>query len=186
MVQIICADVLEGLRQIPDQSVHCVVTSPPYMGLRSYGLSPREWPDGSCCVLGEEPTIELYIDHLVGIFREMKRVMHPTATFWLNMGDRYASGGYHPEPVKYPDVKKPVMPKTQGMAGKNLLMVPARVALALQADGWVLRNDIIWAKGLSFCSAYSGSVMPESTQDRCSWAHEHVFHFALDNHYYYD
>ena len=186
---IICADVSEGLRAIPDRSVQCIVTSPPYYGLRVYsGITPRRWEDGSECVLGGEQSVHDYVRHIVECFREMKRVLHPSGTLWLNMGDCYNKSGSHPEPRKYAqvDALKPKRKKERGMSKQNLLMVPARVALALQADGWVLRQDIIWAKGLSFCPAYSGSVMPESTQDRATWSHEHVFHFSLSDKYFYD
>ena len=188
--QIINADVVEGLRQIPEHSVHCVITSPPYFGLRKYaGVEPRRWGDGSVGVLGEEPTLDLYVQHLVEIFRELKRVLHPTGTFWLNIADCYAGGGKHPERKEIyniPDNAKPKRAKQRGLTGKDLLMVPARAALALQADGWILRQDNIWAKGLSFCKGYSGTVMPESTRDRSTWAHEHLFQFALNTNYFYD
>lgn len=189
-VTIINADVIEGLRSIPDHSVHCVITSPPYMALRSYGLPPRDWSDGLSCVLGEEPSLHDYIKHLVEVFGELKRVLHPTGTFWLNLGDSYQHNGPQPSTglhkrngVPLPETyrRKPLF-----ASKKQLGMVPARVALALQDDGWILRQDIIWAKGLSFCPTYSGSVMPESIQDRAVWAHEHLFHFAVQDKYFYD
>lgn len=349
---IINADVIEGLRSLPDASVHTIVTSPPYWGLRQYaGVAPREWADGSRCVFGLEPTIDLYIDHLVTIFRELKRVLHPSGTFYLNIGDCYNHAGPQPstgihkrndvplpntfkrpkarydgfnlKPVDcawlaalidgegciqahrqtyknpgrtetfqvdvsvgmmdpdmvqkahtmtglghceqqnrgvwdwgvrgqqaatllrqvYPfltikkrqaalgimladdlaernfnrgnpvtqeaidyreslkhaihclnqredlppgiEIKEP-QPVAMKQSGKNLSMIPARAALALQDDGWILRNDIIWAKGLSFCPTYSGSVMPESIRDRAIWSHEHLYHFALKDAYFYD
>ena len=184
--QIINADVFEGLMQIADHTVSMVVTSPPYYGLRSYNIEPRQWDDGAVCVLGEEPTVQLYLDHIVQVFRELKRVLHPSGTFWLNIGYCYAGGGKHIEPSKYANCEKPVRAKQKRMSGKQLLMIPARMALALQADGWLLRQDIIWAKGVSFCPSFSGSVMPESTRDRCTWSHEHVFQFALNARYFYD
>ncbi len=140
-------------------------------------------------VLGQEPTLFLYIQHLVEVFRDLKRVLHPTGTFWLNLGDAHAQGGKHVEPKAIYDIPldgKPVRPKQKGMHGKNLLMVPARVALALQQDGWLLRADIIWAKGVSWLPSFAGAVMPESCLDRPCHSHEHLFLFALQGSYYYD
>ena len=170
-VQLICGDVIDVLRDLPAGRVSCVVTSPPYFGLRSYGIPPRTWADGTVCVLGDEPTLDLYIQHLVEVFREVKRVLHPRGSCWMNMGDGYAKGS---------------KAKRGGLTTKDLMMVPARAAIALQEDGWILRQDIIWAKGLSFCPGFSGSVMPESTTDRSTWAHEHLFHLALRPDYFYD
>lgn len=190
-VQLLHADVIEGLRSLKDASVHCIVTSPPYLALRRYaGVTPRTWSDGSSCVLGEEPTLHVYVQHMVEVFAELKRVLHPSGTFWLNIGDSYQHGGPQPSTgiharngVPLPsDYKRGKTFKSK----KQLGMVPARVAIALQEDGWILRQDIIWAKGLSFCPTYSGSVMPESITDRAIWAHEHLFHFALNDKYFYD
>lgn len=191
MVNIINADVIEGLASLPDRSVHCVITSPPYLALRRYaGITPRTWTDGSSCVLGEEPSLYTYVEHMVEVFSHLRRVMHPTGTFWLNIGDSYQHGGPQPSTgvhrrngVPLPEDYK----RERVFASKKQLgMVPARVAIALQEAGWILRNDIIWAKGLSFCPTYSGSVMPESITDRAIWAHEHLYHFALQDKYYYD
>lgn len=182
-------DVVEVLRDMPAGRVSTVITSPPYYGLRSYGIPPHKWDDGTVSVLGEEDTLERYIQHLVEVFREVKRVIHPRGTVWLNLGDCYAGGGKHVEPKHIYDIpleSKPVRPRQRRLSGKDLLMVPARAALALQADGWILRNDIIWAKAVSFLPSFSGSVMPESTRDRATWAHEHVFHLALREDYFYD
>ena len=150
-------------RHIPlaDESVYVCVTSPPYLGLRAYaGVEPVTWADGSTCCLGLEPTIELYVAHLVEVFREVRRVLRPDGTVWLNLGSSYQD--------------------------KQALMVPHRVALALQADGWFVRSEIVWAKGLSFCDAYSGSVMPESVRDRPTTAHEYIFLLSKSATYYYD
>lgn len=139
--------------------------------------------------IGLENTLGDYIEKIVEVFGHAKRVLRSDGTLWLNLGDCYAGGGRHDEPTIYKAAEgghKPVRNKQKGLTGKDLLMVPARVALALQNDGWVLRQDIIWAKGLSFCGTYSGSVMPESTRDRTTWAHEHIFHLALNPKYYYD
>ena len=178
--RIICADVIEGLRSIPDQSVQCVVTSPPYHGLRSYSVPPRQWGDGTESVLGEESTLELYVQHLVEIFGEMKRVMHPSGTFFLNMGDSHLHGGPQPSTGLHRANETPLPTKykrkTSG-SKKQLGMIPARVALALCDDGWILRQDNIWHKP---------GGMPESVKDRTTTAHEHVFHFVLQDKYYYD
>ena len=138
--------------------------------------------------LGGEDTLDEYIENLVRVFREVKRVLHPKGTLWLNLGDCHAGGGRHSEQTKYAeaDAEKPIRRKQKKLSGKDLLMVPARAALALQADGWILRSDIIWAKALSFLPAFSGSVMPESTRDRPTHAHEHLFLLALSEDYFYD
>jgi len=187
--QIICDDVISGLRGIPDNSVNMAVTSPPYWGLRNYSLPPRQWSDGTVSVLGEEQTLDLYVQHLVEIFGEMRRVLHPTATFWLNIGDCYLHGGTQPTtglhgvcrvplPTKYKRITK--------VSKKQLGMVPARVSIALQDDGWILRQDIIWAKGVSFCPTHVGAIMPESVRDRACWSYEHVYQLALNDRYFYD
>src|SRR6516162_9022721 len=88
--RILIGHVLDKLRELPDESVHCVVTSPPYYGLRSYGTEPQVWPDGWSGDLGLEPTLDLYLDHMVEIMREVRRVMRKDATCWLNIGDSYA------------------------------------------------------------------------------------------------
>jgi len=149
--------------------------------------------------LGLEPCIEDYVAHLVEVFREVKRVLRDDGTCWVNLGDSYASrlggdgwAGY--------DWKTggPVAPKKGSVSGvkrsredvglkpKDQCLIPHRVALALQADGWYLRSTIVWAKGLSFCDSYSGSVMPESVTDRPTSAHEYVFLLAKSPRYYYD
>lgn len=181
-------DVMDVLPTLEPASVSCVVTSPPYWGLRDYGIPGRTWSDGWSGCLGLEPTLDLYIEHLVEVFKEVKRVLHPRGSLWLNLGDAYAGGGRHIEPIKYKpaDASKPTRAKSKGMSGKNLLMIPTRVALALQADQWIVRQDNIWLKGLSLCKSYSGSVMPESVRDRTTWAHEHVFHLTLSENAFYD
>lgn len=186
---LICADVREALRGLPPASVQTCVTSPPYYGLRSYGIPPSRWADGWEGCLGDEPVLEQYLQHLVEIFREVRRVLHPSGTLWLNLGDCYAGGGKHqerPEIYGIPEAGKPTRPRQRSFSGKDLLMIPARAALALQADGWILRSDIIWAKAVSFLPAWSGSVMPESTQDRPVWSHEHLFLLTREERYFYD
>lgn len=187
-------------RQLPlaDGSVQCVITSPPYYGLRDYDLPPLVWDDGWRGSLGLEPTPELYVQHLVQVFRELRRVLRADGTCWLVIGDSFASGeiGRHdrgrPEKGRgwaeydYGQDGRRQYARPPGLKPKDLCMIPARVALALQADGWWLRSEIIWAKGLSFCAAYAGSVMPESVQDRPTRAHETVFLLTKAERYYYD
>lgn len=187
-VQLLHGDVIETLKAMPAQSVHCVITSPPYYGLRAYGIPTRKWADGIECVLGDEPTLADYIAHLVEVMDEVKRVLHPRGSLWLNLGDCYAAGGRHEEKTKYreADGHKPKRPAQAKLSKKTLLMVPARVAIALSENGWILRQDNIWAKALSLLPAYSGSVMPESTRDRTTWAHEHMFHLTLREDAFYD
>jgi DNA modification methylase len=141
--RIIQGDCIEGLRTLPDASVHCCVTSPPYWGLRDYGH------DGQ---IGLEATPEAYVARMVEVFREVRRVLRDDGTLWLNLGDTYGSG-------------------------KQLKGIPWRVAFALQADGWWLRQDIIWHKP---------NPMPESVRDRCTKAHEYVFLLTKSERYYYD
>jgi len=159
--------------------IDCIVTSPPYYGLRDYGI------DGQ---LGLEPTMQEYIDKLVAVFREVRRVLKPEGTCWLNIGDSYSGGGGY-----YPDApsNQAGSLSSHGAGGggvktqrrinelkpKDLCMIPARVALALQADGWYLRSDIIWAKP---------NPMPESVTDRPTSAYEHIFLLTKQARYYYD
>lgn len=241
IVQLYQGDVRQVLSELPVESVHCVVTSPPYWGLRDYGLEPLVWggddghghewrehiqpaaegtltPTGNSALraahqgttsatmkpkvsafcpcgawrgsLGLEPTIDLYVEHIVEIFREVRRVLRKDGTLWLNMGDSYAGSGkgqmgdgsHSSEhgskqgtsagtltgrlPTSYADLKP-----------KDLCMMPARVALALQMDGWWLRSDIVWSKP---------NPMPESVTDRPTRAHEYVFLLTKAATYYYD
>ena len=119
MYQIMQADVSQGI-PLRDKTVQCVVTSPPYWGLRDYGLPPSVWADGWRGCLGLEPTPELYVEHMVQIFRDVRRVLKDDGVLFLNLGDSYSD--------------------------KQLVGIPWRVAFALQADGWWLRSDIIWHK----------------------------------------
>lgn len=174
--KIICCDVTKGI-PLPDKSVHCVVTSPPYWGLRDYGVPGQ---------LGLEKTPEEYIEKMVAVFREVWRVLRDDGSLWLNIGDSYAthaskrSGQFGKEiKVGFDDVftrKKPTA-KSIGLKEKDLCMMPARLSIALQADGWYLRSDIIWAKP---------NPMPESTRDRCTKSHEHLFLLTKKPKYFYD
>lgn len=189
--KIIHGDSLYTLRALPDNSIHCVITSPPYYSLRDYGLPPTDWPEmeisfmpgmppvtipaESCC-LGLESDLNAYVAHLVLILRECRRVLREDGQLWLNLGDSYGSGNsgllrrdnvggiwkeessYDQSSSKAARARKPV----QGMKGQ-LLMVPSRVALALQADGWVLRQGIVWEKP---------NALPESVKNRCTNSYE--------------
>ena len=161
-VQIIKGDARTMLVTIPAESVQCVVTSPPYWGLRAYGGDPG--------MIGLEPTLEEHIANLVAVFREIRRVLRPDGTVWLNYGDGFAGSGPKTDSGKqathHGSLEKKQTPVTGGLKPKDLLMMPARVALALQADGWWVRSEIVWAKP---------NPMPESVTDRPTSAHEKVF-----------
>ena len=157
-------DVIEGLKLLPDASVHTVATSPPFWGLRDYGT------DGQ---IGLEQTPEKYVEKLVEVFCEAKRVLRSDGTLWLNLGDSYWGGGSTTAASQSARTHATLRPK-------DLVGIPWRVALALQADGWYLRSDIIWVKS---------SCMPESIRDRPTRAHEYVFLFAHPDskgRYFYD
>jgi len=231
---IYCGDVLEVLRQLPDASVQCCVTSPPYWGLRDYGIEPSVWGDATCAhewgdeqtvnlrggeespgsesltggqregriksrsagqwcqfcgawrgCLGNEPTPDLFVAHLVEVFREVRRVLREDGTLWLNIGDSYARDpgkgekhrgkvrewmGPNPNRLAGPDI-------ADGLKPKDLVGVPWMLAFALRADGWWLRSDIIWHKP---------NGMPSSVKDRPSLTHEYVFLLTKAERYYYD
>jgi DNA modification methylase len=170
---------LAGLRELPDQSVQTCVTSPPYFGLRDYG-NPEQ--------IGLEPTPDLFVAKMVEVFREVKRVLRNDGTLWLNLGDSYASSSSagdkvfgnpefnanRPSRAATKTAAKTVPP---GLKPKDLIGIPWRVAFALQADGWYLRQDIIWAKL---------NPMPESVTDRCTKAHEYIFLLSKSARYFYD
>lgn len=156
----------EVLREIPDGSVQTCITSPPYYGLRAYTGEPG--------MIGLEPTLQEHLANLVAVFREVWRVLRDDGTCWINCGDAYSSGG------------QAKGNSDSGLAPKQRLLLPARVALALQDDGWWIRSEIIWAKGLSFCPTYSGSCMPSSVKDRPTDSHEMVYLLSKKPRYFYD
>lgn len=168
-------DCLYVLSELPDKSINCCVTSPPYFGLRDYGHDNQ---------IGLEDHPDKYVEKLVKVFREVKRVLRDDGTLWLNLGDSYSQSG-NGENYEYTQgyVGKVISHKNQnrlppnGMKPKNLLGIPWRVAFALQADGWYLRQDIIWHKP---------NPMPESVQDRCTKSHEYIFLLSKSKKYYYD
>jgi len=174
--KIIQGDCRESLKSLPEDSVNCCVTSPPYFGLRSYSGGGDE--------IGIEDRVEDYIQSLVDVFREVRRVLRPDGTLWLNLGDSYMAqknvapppqtiGGQRDMPTGIPGNRK----SQTGLKHKDLIGIPWRVALALQADGWWLRQDIIWHKP---------NPMPESVEDRCTRAHEYIFMLTKKSHYYYN
>jgi DNA modification methylase len=242
--------ILDAIKQIPDGSVHCVVTSPPYWGLRNYGTDPQIWPDGlpqceahewsttpprrkrkstdvinveskqatnagaqhylptsdfcrRCNAwrgeLGLEPIPELYVKHMLEIFREVRRVLRDDGTLWLNLGDSYWAGkgqSAHADPERhvkrlaegktinrpYQEIGRPgwTAPKDgkhEIIKPKDLVGIPWMVAFALRADGWWLRSDIIWHKP---------NHMPESVTDRPTKSHEYIFLLSKTDRYYYD
>lgn len=226
--QIIQGDVIEVLRTLPAESVHCCVTSPPYWGLRDYGTGQWDGGDPTCdhkirydsradrplgklhgghetidaataiireqCPkcgarrvdkqIGLERTVDEYVAKMVDVFGEVRRVLHPDGTLWLNLGDSYCSttkgSGGHSE-KQDSNAGARFEPRQLGLGSglkpKDLAGVPWRTALALQADGWWLRSDICW---------YKPNAMPESVTDRPSKAHEYVFLLAKNQRYYYD
>lgn len=210
---------IEGLKDLPDESVNCCVTSPPYYGLRDYGTATWIGGDENCdhiqslnshggeradrnqegykksfgeicgkCgaireddQIGLEKTPEEYVQKLVELFREVKRVLKNDGTLWLNLGDSYSGGGRGCDTPKQKTNKGTIdMPKSivpDGCKPKDLIGIPWMVAFALRADGWYLRQDIIWHKP---------NPMPESVTDRCTKAHEYIFLLSKSQKYYYD
>jgi DNA modification methylase len=176
-VRIINADVMDGLAALEDASVHCVVTSPPYFGLRDYGVAGQ---------IGLEDTVFEFVEKLVTVFAEVRRVLRPDGTLWLNLGDSYASAWPAPN-TRRNIIGNPMNGGRRGpqrknkLAGslkeKDLMGVPWRVAFALQAEGWYLRSDIIWSKP---------NPMPESVTDRPTKAHEYIFLMTKSAKYSYD
>ena len=182
---VIMGDSAEVLRTLPDKSIDCCVTSPPYYGLRDYGNDKQ---------IGLEDTPEEYIKKLVEVFREVRRVLKDDGTLWLNIGDSYwGSGsrgfdftGKFKETSKIQSGSKGTIdlsniPKLVGNVGvyknKDLIGIPWMLAFALREDGWYLRQDIIWHKP---------NPMPESVKDRCTKAHEYIFLLSKKPHYYFD
>ncbi len=187
-IEILQGDCVESLNKLEDQSINTCITSPPYWGLRNYNDEEKQ--------LGMEDTPEEFVDNLVNVFREVKRVLRDDGTLWLNLGDSYAnqrSGegadtmknlnvnthGYK-NPTKKQEKTNKNFNKTLNYGNlkpKNLVGMPWRVAFALQQDGWYLRQDIIWHKP---------NPMPESVRDRCTKAHEYIFLLSKKPKYYYD
>jgi len=171
---IVQGDCIDVLKELPDGIINTVVTSPPYYGLRDYGVNGQ---------IGLEETPEAYVAKLVEVFREVMRVLRDDGTVWLNLGDSYAgSGGAgnqfgQLEKDGFNSYKQSGKPKNIGLKPKDLIGIPWRVAFALQADGWWLRQDIIWHKP---------NPMPESVTDRCTKSHEYIFLLSKSQKYYFD
>jgi len=165
-------DALEVLKTLPPGIVQCCVTSPPYWGLRDYSVAGQ---------FGLEKTIDEYIARMIETFIEVKRVLRDDGTVWLNLGDSYAGsgspGGDFRDGKGGDSYLRPYNRKGCGLKPKDLCMIPARVALTLQANGWWLRSDIIWSKP---------NPMPESCTDRPTTAHEHLFLLSKRSRYFYD
>jgi len=168
---ILQGDAQHILSRLPKESIQCVVTSPPYWGLRDYNIEGQ---------IGLEETLPQFINRLLTIFREVQRILKPNGTVWLNIGDGYTSGnrGWRAPDKKNPARAMSVRPNTpEGLKPKDLIGVPWRLALALQQDGWFLRSDIVWNKP---------NAMPESVKDRPTRSHEYIFMFSKSEQYYYD
>ena len=172
---IICGDALETLKKFPDESINCCITSPPYYGLRDYHKENQ---------IGREATVEEYLDRLVQVFSEVKRVLKKDGTCFIVIADGYAGSGggkgKYSDP-KYPKERNGQSPsitqKVSGYKSKDLMGVPWRLALALREDGWYLRSDIIWHKE---------NAMPEACKDRPTRSYEHIFLLTKSPKYYYD
>jgi DNA modification methylase len=174
-LKILEGDCVASMRTLEPESVQCCVTSPPYFGLRDYGH------DGQ---IGLEATPDEYVAKIVEVFREVRRVLRKNGTLWMNLGDSYAGSGKGPAGNLGKTHNEREMTHTRasalvpdGLKPKDLIGIPWRVAFALQADGWYLRQDIIWHKP---------NPMPESVQDRCTKAHEYVFLLSKSDKYFYD
>jgi DNA modification methylase len=173
-LQVLVGDCRTMLREMSAQSVQCCVTSPPYFGLRDYGV------DGQ---IGLEPSPAEYIEQIVSVFREVRRVLKDDGTLWLNLGDSYANdgkwgghtGGKHAKALHDSPIGR--NKRYTGLKPKDLIGIPWEVAFALRTDGWFLRRDIIWHKP---------NVMPESVTDRPTTAHEYLFLLSKSARYYYD
>jgi site-specific DNA-methyltransferase (cytosine-N4-specific) len=172
-VTLLLGDALEQLRTLPEASIDCCVTSPPYYGLRDYGVAGQ---------YGLEDSPAAYIETMRAVFAEVRRVLAEDGTLWLNIGDSYAyppgSAGRQGSGQRAGrTVTTEALPGTRALPPKNLMMIPARVAIALQDDGWILRSEIIWAKR---------NLMPEAVTDRPTRAHEQIYLFAKQPRYWYD
>ncbi len=195
--EILCIDAVSGLKRLPDESIDCVVTSPPYWSMRDYGIPETKWSDGSNCVLGLEPELTVYVEHLCEVFDEVYRVLKPTGTLWVNLGDAYAGswGNYCPGGIKGlqrspeetgrrrqcssaadPSLRLPSSFR-QSVQKKSLCLIPERFALAMLKRGWILRNRIVWHKP---------NAMPSSAKDRFANSWEYLFFFVKSTRYSFD
>jgi DNA modification methylase len=176
--KIILGDCIKGMKTLPEGCINTCVTSPPYFGLRNYGGGEDE--------IGQEATVDGFVEKMVEVFRGVHRILRDDGTLWLNLGDSYMSANCVPPPQtvangNHRDMPTDFVPSNRqpqkGLKQKDLIGIPWRVAFALQADGWYLRQDIIWHKP---------NPMPESVEDRCTKAHEYIFLLSKKPRYYYD
>ena len=184
MNKLLIGDCREILPTLPSNSIQCIVTSPPYYQLRDYGTQGQ---------IGQEDSVEQYVNNLVCVFHDARRILKNDGTLWLNLGDSYAGSGKGrnhdgkqgklsngSKEEKYTGRHIGLLQKTpasNGLKPKDLIGVPWRVAFALQSDGWYLRQDIIWNKP---------NAMPESIKDRCVKSHEYIFLLSKERNYYFD
>ena len=169
-ILVLNGDTRELIRSIPSCSVQCAITSPPYWGVRDYGVANQ---------IGSESELTNYINSLVEVFREVRRVLTPDGTFWLNIGNTYSSGGRKWRDADDKNKGRAMSyrpPTPDGLKKKDLIGVAWLLALACQRDGWYLRNDIIW---------YKPNCQPESVKDRLTVAHEYLFLFSKSERYYF-
>jgi site-specific DNA-methyltransferase (adenine-specific)/site-specific DNA-methyltransferase (cytosine-N4-specific) len=168
---IVIGDARQLLRTFPENAFRCCITSPPYWGLRDYGIAGQ---------IGAEMELNQYIEHVTAVFREVRRVLVDDGSLWLNIGDAYTSGN---RTWRDADKKNPARgmsyraPTPEGLKPKDLIGIPWKLAFALQQDGWYLRSDIIW---------YKPNCQPESVKDRPTRSHEYVFLLTKSEDYYYD
>ena len=204
--KVVQGDALQVLRTFPDNSVSCCISSIPYWSLRNYSVPPSVWGGDTGCdhffsngfckcgawqgCLGEEPSPKQFVDNIVLVYREVRRVLHPRGTCWLNIGASYASyrdGKVVPQTIS--DGNQRNMPTENavnrmrsvlepiGIKNKDMVLTPYMLAVALQADGWWFRSDIIWEKA---------SAMPGSMKDRPTTSHEYIFLLTKNDQYFYD
>lgn len=202
-VTVLVGHVLDVLADVPDASVHSIVTSPPYWGLRDYGCAPIDWPaveyspiwylppvrvEAMRCALGLEPDVVSFIAHMVLVFRGLRRVLRDDGTCWVNIGSNYATGTNasrgasierdgQDKPAGWTNRCESTRRTPDGLAAKQLVHQPSLLALALQADGWIWRSEVIWQKP---------NPMPEAVTDRPTVSHEQVFLFAKSPKYFFD
>jgi len=185
--KIICGDSLSVLKTLPNESVDCVVTSPPYWALRNYGTNPVTWDDGWQGELGSEPDFNLYIEHLCQIFDETKRVLKDSGSCWVNLGDTYGGSCMGLSYAGHSKGKNSILPDdlsylpkvahSRGKFDKSLLLIPFRFAVEMVNRGWTLRNVIIWQKP---------NCTPSSAKDRFTVDFEYFFFFVKNKKYYFE
>lgn len=170
-IVVLKGDTRQIIRQLPENSIQCAITSPPYWGVRDYGVGGQ---------IGAEMDLRDYVNTLVEVFREVRRILKPDGTFWLNIGNTYTSGGrkWRQEDEKNKGRAMSYRPPTpHGLKKKDLIGVAWLIAIECQRDGWYLRNDIIW---------YKPNCQPESVKDRFTVAHEYLFLFTKSERYFFN